>query len=111
MNYPAPDTFRKPNKIPLRQSAFLLDVHTHSIASGHYTSDTVTDMARFAASRGIKLLGISEHGPALPHACTLSYFRGLSHAPSVRMGMRVPIPPASARRIARIIPMSTSVPW
>ncbi len=93
MNYPAPDIFRHPNTLTerntSRQSAFLLDVHTHSIASGHYTSDTVTDMARAAASKGMKLLGISEHGPALPCACTLSYFRGLSHAPSVRMGVRI----------------------
>ncbi len=70
-------------------TAFESDIHTHSIASGHYTADTITAMARYAAERGIKMLGISEHGPAMPHSCTLSYFRGLSHAPSVRMGVRI----------------------
>ncbi len=68
---------------------FPSDIHTHTIASGHYTQDTVTDMVRQAALKGIKLLGISEHGPALPHTCTLSYFRGLFHAPAFRMGIRI----------------------
>lgn len=69
--------------------AFEFDIHTHSIASGHYTTDTITGMARYAASKGLKMLGISEHGPAMPHSCTLSYFYGLSHAPSMRMGVRM----------------------
>lgn len=68
---------------------FEFDIHTHTIASGHYTKDTITDMAQYAAKKGLKLLGISEHGPALPHSCTPSYFRGLSHAPSLRMGVRI----------------------
>jgi len=66
-----------------------LDVHTHTVSSGHYTHDTITDMARYAAQSGIKLLGISEHGPAIPHSCTLSYFRSQSLAPSRRMGIHV----------------------
>ena len=70
-------------------TVFEADIHTHSIASGHYTTDTIADMARYAADRGLKILGISEHGPAMPASCTLSYFRGLSHAPSMRMGIRM----------------------
>lgn len=66
-----------------------LDIHTHTVASGHYTKDTVTDMIKQAAGQGLKLLGISEHGPALPHSCTLSYFRSLSSASSARMGVHV----------------------
>ena len=69
--------------------SFELDVHTHTVSSGHYTHDTVTDMIKYASKTGLKLLGISEHGPATPHSCTLSYFRGLSMAPSIRMGIRV----------------------
>ena len=42
---------------------FELDVHTHSVSSGHYTEDTVTDMIKHASGIGLKLLGISEHGP------------------------------------------------
>lgn len=66
-----------------------LDVHTHTVSSGHYTHDTITDMVKYAAQAGIKLLGISEHGPAIPHSCTASYFRGQSLAPSFRMGVHV----------------------
>ena len=68
---------------------FPLDVHTHTVSSGHHTTDTVTDMTRTAKEKGLTLLGISEHGPALPHSCTLSYFRSLPLAPSVRMGIRI----------------------
>lgn len=69
--------------------SFELDVHTHTVASGHYTKDTLTDMVRYASKTGLKLLGISEHGPAIPHSCCASYFRGLSLAPSMRMGVRM----------------------
>lgn len=68
---------------------FELDVHTHTVSSGHYTRDTVTDMVKYASEMGLKLLGISEHGPAIPHSCTASYFRGQSLAPSLRMGIHV----------------------
>ena len=40
------------------------DIHTHTIASGHASTATITDMAKAAASRNLKLLGISDHGPA-----------------------------------------------
>ena len=35
---------------------YLSDVHTHSIASGHGTTCTVSDMAKAAAKKGLKLL-------------------------------------------------------
>lgn len=62
----------------------LLDLHTHSIASGHETSDTITQMVKTAAGRGLKFLGISDHGPAMKGAATESYFRNLSLAPKIR---------------------------
>ncbi len=66
-----------------------IDIHTHSIASGHYTTDTVTDLARAASAKGLKILGVSEHGPAIPHSCQVNYFRNLAFAPSVRLGVRI----------------------
>ena len=33
---------------------YLSDVHTHSIASGHGTTCTVSDMAKAAAKKGLK---------------------------------------------------------
>ncbi len=68
---------------------FVLDVHTHSVSSGHFTKDKLADMIKYAAAAGIKLLGVSEHGPAIPHSCSLSYFQNLSLAPRTRMGISI----------------------
>ena len=42
---------------------YLLDIHTHSIASGHGSTDTIADLARAAVAKGLKLLGVSDHAP------------------------------------------------
>lgn len=68
---------------------YLADMHTHSIASGHGTSSTIADMAKAAAAKGLKLLGITDHGPATMAAGTPSYFRSLAHASPIRAGIRV----------------------
>lgn len=54
---------------------YLSDIHTHSIASGHGTTCTISDMAKAASQKGLKLLGITDHGPATLAAGTFSYFR------------------------------------
>ncbi len=47
---------------------FTLDLHTHTVASGHAYS-TVQEMAKAAADKGLKLLGITEHAQGiLEHA-------------------------------------------
>jgi len=66
-----------------------LDVHTHSISSGHGTSSTITDMARAAQKRGLSLLGVSDHGPATLCAGTSSYFKNLQMADRIRCGIRL----------------------
>lgn len=66
------------------QKTILLDLHTHSIASGHGTTDTITDMARSAAKASLRVLGISDHGPASPGSARSSYFRNLRYAPRQR---------------------------
>lgn len=53
---------------------YLSDMHTHSIASGHGTSCTISEMAKAASAKGLKLLGITDHGPATLAAGTPSYF-------------------------------------
>lgn len=63
------------------------DLHTHSVASGHGTTNTITDMAKKAAERGMLALGISDHGPKTPGACGESYFRSLPLAPRHRQGI------------------------
>lgn len=68
---------------------YLSDIHTHSIASGHGTSCTISEMAKTAASKGIKLLGITDHGPATLAAGTPSYFRSLTFSPKKRFGVEL----------------------
>ena len=63
---------------------YLSDIHTHSIASGHGTTCTISDMAKAASQKGLKLLGITDHGPATLAAGTSSYFRSLIYSPRKR---------------------------
>lgn len=65
------------------------DIHTHTIASGHGSSATITDMAKAAASRNLKMLGISDHGPARLGGGRTSYFRNLAYAQRERLGVRM----------------------
>ena len=51
----------------------LLDVHTHTIASGHAYS-TLREMIEAAKRRGLSLIGISEHGPRMEGSCPEIYF-------------------------------------
>lgn len=66
-----------------------IDLHTHSIASGHGTCDTITDLARAAAEKGLSCIGISDHAPAMAGAARLSYFRSLPRLPAKRFGIFV----------------------
>lgn len=69
-------------------SALRLDIHTHTIASGH-AYGTIREMAAAAAERGMDLLGISEHGPGIPGTCNPIYFCNLSVVPRRLSGVEV----------------------
>lgn len=58
----------------------VLDVHTHTVASGHAYS-TISEMAAAAAEKGLELLGIAEHAPGIPGTCHPIYFRNLHVVP------------------------------
>lgn len=66
----------------------LIDVHTHSIASGHAYS-TLVEMVSEAQNIGLKIFGITEHTPALPGACHSIYFRNLHVVPRQWGDMRL----------------------
>lgn len=66
----------------------LLDVHTHTIVSGHAFS-TIQEMAREAADQGIQILGITEHGPNIPGTCDPIYFRNMHVIPRQMYGVRL----------------------
>lgn len=57
-----------------------LDIHTHTIASGHAYS-TLQEMVASAQQKDLKILGITEHGPAIPGACHPIYFKGFGMIP------------------------------
>ncbi len=65
------------------------DIHTHTIASGHGSSATITDMAKAAGARNLKMLGISDHGPATLGGGRVSYFRNLKYAQRERLGVKM----------------------
>lgn len=66
----------------------LLDVHTHTIMSGHAYS-TIQEMARAAADKGLQILGITEHAPSIPGTCDPIYFRNLHVVPRTMYGVRL----------------------
>lgn len=70
-------------------SSFQFDIHTHTIASGHASTATITDMAKAAASMNLKMLGISDHGPATCGGGKPSYFRSLFYAQKERLGVEM----------------------
>lgn len=67
---------------------FVLDTHTHSIASGHAYS-SIQEMAQSANERGLELLGISEHAPAMEGTCNEIYFRNLKVIPDKICGVEM----------------------
>ena len=67
---------------------YLLDVHTHTIASGH-AYNSMMEMARAGFEKGLKLLGITEHAPMMPGSCSNMYFRNLKVVPRSLCGIEV----------------------
>ncbi len=65
-----------------------LDIHTHSIASGHAFS-TLQEMAKTASEKGLELLGVTEHAPSIPGTCSLIYFRNLHVVPRKMYGIEL----------------------
>ncbi len=67
---------------------YVLDSHTHTIASGHAYS-TLHEMAKEAADKGLKLLGITEHSMTLPGTCHEFYFSNMRMLPREMYGIEV----------------------
>lgn len=67
----------------------LIDFHTHTIASGHHTTDTLTTLAEEAAKRGLKYLGVTDHAPKMPGAASESYFMNLKYCDKKLYGVKI----------------------
>lgn len=65
-----------------------LDVHTHTIASGHAFS-SLQEMAQAASAKGLKMLGITEHAPSIVGTCDPIYFRNLHVVPRTMYGVEL----------------------
>ena len=64
----------------MKMKKILLDVHTHTIMSGHAYS-TLQEMVTAAQQKGLDILGITEHAPGIPGTCDPIYFRNLHVVP------------------------------
>lgn len=66
----------------------ILDLHTHTLASGH-AYNTIWEMVQGARERKLELLGITEHGPLMPGSCHEYYFSNLKALPREINGIKV----------------------
>lgn len=66
----------------------VLDIHTHTTASGH-AYNTIYEMAQSASRKGLALLGISDHGPAMEGSASKHYFRSSRCIPRELYGVKI----------------------
>lgn len=66
----------------------VLDVHTHTLASGH-AYGTIREMAAAAGEAGLEILGITEHGPGIPGTVDPFYYGNLEVVPRNLFGVEI----------------------
>lgn len=66
----------------------LLDLHTHTVASGHAYS-TFKEVVDAARHRGLKYLAVTDHGPDMPGGASLYHFWNLKVVPGQFGDLRV----------------------
>ncbi len=66
----------------------IVDMHTHTVASGHAYS-TLHENVQFAKKHGLKILGLSDHGPNMLGGPELYFFNNLKVIPKEIDGIRV----------------------
>lgn len=71
------------NKINLQA-----DLHVHTVVSGHAYS-TLQEVAREAKGKGLKLLAITDHGPAMPGGPCPIYFANMRIIPRQVEGVEI----------------------
>lgn len=64
------------------------DLHTHTISCGHAYS-TVLENARAAQEKGLKMIAITDHGPAMPGGPHQFYFKNIGVIPPVIEGVEI----------------------
>ena len=66
----------------------IIDLHTHTIASGHAYS-TLSEMIRSAAEKGLSVYGCADHAPKMPGSTHKFYFINFKVIPRLQHGVRV----------------------
>lgn len=66
----------------------LVDTHCHTLASGHAYS-TIKEMADYANQIGMKIIGMTDHGPSLPGGPHIYHFGNLRILPEYISGVRI----------------------
>ena len=64
------------------------DLHVHTVASGHAYS-TIGEIAVEAGRKGLRLVGMTDHGPALPGGPHPYHFAALRFVPETLHGVRI----------------------
>ena len=76
------------NEFFIKKMTPKLDVHTHTVASGHAFS-SLQEMAKAASEKGLEILGITDHAPSLPGGPTFVYFLNMHVVPREMYGVRI----------------------
>lgn len=66
----------------------VIDSHTHTLSSGHAYS-TIQELATEAKAKGLEMIVMTDHGPAVPGSQGLLHFRNLAAIPSQIYGVRI----------------------
>lgn len=64
------------------------DLHTHSVASGHAYS-TLEELTKAARRKGLKMLAVTDHAPAMPDGPHEYYFYNMRAWPEYLNGVRL----------------------
>lgn len=67
---------------------FKLDLHTHTIASGHAYS-TMLENIQYGKEKGLEIIGLSDHAPTLPGGPHIFHFQNMKRIPDEIMGIRI----------------------
>ncbi len=66
----------------------LIDVHTHTISSGHAYS-TINENMQAASEKGLTALAITDHSPGMPGSTHLFHFANLKVIPNELYGVKL----------------------
>lgn len=66
----------------------VVDGHTHSVASGHAYS-TIDENARFAAKKGLSIIGLTDHTPRMHNTTSRAYFTNFHVLPRELYGVKL----------------------